>query len=56
MTLFSTEFLLPCHSTTIIYKMLTNQQQLLKNLLELQSNLSQKFKVQAEKDEILKKE
>lgn len=36
--------------------MLTNQQQLLKNLLELQANLSQKFKLQAEKAEILKKE
>lgn len=40
---------------TITYKMLTNQELLLKNLLELQTNLSQKFELQAEKAEILRK-
>ena len=41
---------------TTIYKMLTNQQQLVKDLLELQTNLSQKFELQAEKAKILRKE
>lgn len=54
MALFSTAFLLLYY--TITYKMLTNQQQLLKNLLELQTKLSQKFELQAEKAEIWRKE
>lgn len=41
---------------TIICKMLTNQQQLLKNLLGLQTDLSQEFELQAEKAEILRKQ
>jgi len=56
MTLFSTAFLLPYYTMTTIYKMLTNQQQLVKDLLELQTNLSQKFELQAEKAKILRKE
>lgn len=56
MALFSTAFLLLYYTITITYKMLTNQQQLLKNLLELQTKLSQKFELQAEKAEIWRKE
>lgn len=56
MTLHSTAFLLLYYTMTIIYKMLTNQQQLLKNLLEWQTNLSQKLEIQAEKAETLRKE
>ena len=56
MALFNTAFLLPYHTMTIIYKMLTTQQQLLKNLLELKSSLPQMFELQAMKAEILRKE
>jgi len=56
MALFNAAFLLPYHTMTIIYKMLTTQQQLLKNLLELKSSLPQMFELQAMKAEILRKE
>lgn len=56
MALFSTAFLLLYYTMTITYKMLTNHQQLLRNLLELLTKLSQKFELQAENAEILREE
>lgn len=56
MALFSTAFLLLYYTMTITYKTLINQQQLLKNLLELLTKLSQKFELQAEKAETLREE
>lgn len=59
MTLFNTAFFQPYCTMTIIYKMLTYQQQLLKIFTiveDHQSNLSQKFEIQAEKAEILKED